>query len=65
FGAGLIPKAAIAFAGTYVMGLSLERIYRLGYGLTRAERRLAYGEALLRGRQVASALIGGLRKSSG
>ena len=32
FGGGLIPKAAISYAGTYVVGLSLERFYRIGYG---------------------------------
>ncbi len=61
FGGGLIPKAGIAFAGTYVAGLSLERLYRVGYGLTRAERRLAYGEALDRGREVATTLLDGWR----
>ncbi|MBK5293053.1 MAG: hypothetical protein JJE04_15450 [Acidobacteriia bacterium] len=61
FGGGLIPKAGIAFAGTYVAGLSLERLYRVGYGLTRAERRLAYGEAVERGREVATALLEGWR----
>ena len=29
-GGGLIPKAAIAYAGTRVVGLSLERLYRIG-----------------------------------
>jgi hypothetical protein len=62
FGGGLIPKAAIAFAGTYVVGRSLERYYRIGYGFTRAERREAYEEAFERGKQVAAALLEGLRK---
>jgi hypothetical protein len=62
FGGGLIPKAAIAFAGTYVVGRSLERYYRIGYGFTRAERREAYEEAFERGKQVAAALLNGLRK---
>jgi hypothetical protein len=61
FGGGIIPKAGIAFAGTYVAGLSLERLYRLGYGLTRAERKLAYGEALARGRKVAAGLLESVR----
>jgi hypothetical protein len=61
-GGGVIPKAAIAFAGTYVAGLSLERLYRVGYGLTRAERRLAYGEALGKGRQVAAGLLDSMRR---
>jgi len=57
FGGGLIPKAAIAYAGTYVAGLGLERFYRIGYGLTRAERRAAYQEALQRGRDVVASFL--------
>ncbi len=51
WGGGLMPKAAIAYAGTRVVGLSLERYYRLGKAYTRAERRLAYQDALERGKQ--------------
>src|SRR5206468_3420059 len=40
-GGGLIPKAAIAYAGTRVVGLSLERFYRIGQAYTRDERRAA------------------------
>jgi hypothetical protein len=65
FGGGLIPKAAIAFAGTYVTGLSLERLYRVGYGLTRGERRDAYEAALGRGREVASQLLARFRNRPG
>lgn len=57
FGGGIIPKAAIAYAGTYVVGLALDRYYRLGYGLSREERKRAYAEAYERGRQVASGLL--------
>jgi hypothetical protein len=60
-GGGLIPKAAIAFAGTYVAGVGLERLYRIGYGLTRAERKEAYAAALERGKGVAALLLEGLR----
>lgn len=62
FGGGLLPKAAIAYAGTYVAGRSLERIYRAGYGLTRAERRALYGDALARGREVGRKLLAQLRQ---
>lgn len=65
FGGGLIPKAAIAFAGTYVAGLSLERLYRTGYGLTRDERRDAYEAALGRGREVATQLLNRIRGRAG
>ncbi len=64
FGGGLIPKAAIAFAGTYVAGLTLERVYRIGYGMTSAERAEAYEEALGRGKSVASGLLKRLRGGS-
>jgi hypothetical protein len=61
-GGGLIPKAAIAYAGTRVVGLSLERFYRTGAAYSRAERRDAYGEALERGRTVAANLLSGVRR---
>jgi uncharacterized protein (DUF697 family) len=61
-GGGLIPKAAIAYAGTRVVGLSLERFYRLGAGFTRQERRSAYEEALERGRAVAASLLESIRR---
>jgi uncharacterized protein (DUF697 family) len=56
-GGGLIPKAGIAYAGTWVVGRSLERYYRLGYGLTRDERRAAFDKALARGKAVAGAIL--------
>lgn len=61
FGGGLLPKAGIAFAATYVEGLSLERLYRVGAGMSREERKLAYGEALARGKDVAAAVISSIR----
>lgn len=62
FGGGLIPKAAIAYAGTFAVGVSIERLYRLGYGFTREERRAAYEEAYENGRQIAGMLLESLRK---
>jgi hypothetical protein len=64
FGAGLLPKAAIAFAGTYVIGHSMERLYRIGYGYSRHERKAVYSEAFERGKQVAGLLLDGIRKPS-
>ena len=57
FGGGIIPKAAIAYAGTFVVGLSLERLFRLGYGYTRAERKAAFETAFERGKTVVSAIV--------
>jgi hypothetical protein len=56
-GGGLVPKAAIAYAGTYVLGASLERFYRIGYGYSRSERKEAYEDAFARGKAIASVLL--------
>ena len=56
-GGGIIPKAGIAFAGTYVVGLSLERFYRVGEGMTPEQRKQAYRDALDRGKQIATELL--------
>jgi uncharacterized protein (DUF697 family) len=56
-GGGLLPKAAIAYAGTYVVGRGLERYYRFGYKYTRTERRAAYEEAFEKGKQIAGGLL--------
>jgi len=63
-GGGLIPKAAIAYAGTRVVGLSLERLYRIGHAYTREERRLAYAESLQRGKNFAAALLESIRRKN-
>ncbi len=60
-GGGLIPKAAVAFAATYVIGISLDRVHRTGAGMNRAEQRAAYQEALERGKGVVKQLIPGLK----
>jgi hypothetical protein len=57
FGGGLIPKAAVSFAGTYVIGISLERFYRVGYGLTPEERKQAFQRALEKGKEIAASLV--------
>jgi hypothetical protein len=56
-GGGLIPKGAIAFAGTYVLGKGMEHFHGVGYGYTRAERRDAYQAAYQRGREVVRAAL--------
>lgn len=61
-GGGLIPKAAVAWAGTWAVGLSLERLYRLGYGFTRQQRRAVYEEAFEHGKQVVAELLESFKK---
>ncbi len=65
FGGGLVPKAAVAYAGTYVVGKSAERLYRIGYGYSREERKIAYGEALKYGKKVAKSILDRRRASKG
>lgn len=55
-GGGLIPKAAIAFAGTYVVGLGLEKVNRTGKGLSRREQKDAYIDAFARGKEAVKEL---------
>jgi hypothetical protein len=64
FGGGLLPKAAIAYAGTYVIGRSMERYYSIGYGFTQQERRTVFEQALERGREVARGLLEALRPAA-
>lgn len=61
-GGGLIPKAAVSFAGTYVVGLSLERLHRTGSAMGKAETRDAYTIALEQGKGIAKSLFSGLKK---
>jgi len=63
-GGGLIPKAAIAYAGTRVVGLSLERYYRIGHAYTRAERQLAYDDAIEKGKKLAASLVDGFKRKN-
>jgi hypothetical protein len=55
-GGGLIPKAAVAFAGTYVVGVGLEKVNRTGTGLSRMEKKDAYARAFAQGKEVVSEL---------
>lgn len=64
FGGGLVPKAAVAWAATYALGLSFERLYRLGYGLTKEERLGVYEEAYQHGKQISGFLLNSFRKKS-
>ena len=56
-GGGLIPKAAIAWTATRVIGASMERLYRAGYPYTREERQSAYANLFDRGKEMARSLV--------
>ncbi|HWB83606.1 MAG TPA: hypothetical protein VG675_05675 [Bryobacteraceae bacterium] len=55
-GGGLIPKGAIAYAGTFVIGKGLERYYRARTTYSPAEREEIYQQALERGRTIVRSL---------
>jgi hypothetical protein len=57
FGGGLIPKAAIAYAGTYVVGKGLDKLHRTGNGLDRKERQALYEAAVEKGKTVVGQIV--------
>ena len=56
-GGGLIPKGAIAYAATYVLGKGLEHYNGVGYGYTRSQRRAVYQVAYDRGKELVDAVL--------
>ena len=64
FGGGLIPKAAVAYAATRVVGLSLDRYHRIGHGYSQEERQAVYEQALARGKTIAGSIMHGLRRAT-
>jgi hypothetical protein len=63
-GGGLLAKGAVAFAGTYVVGKSLDRYHRTGYGMSKTERRAAYQEAFNKGKGIVEGLLSSIKKPS-
>jgi uncharacterized protein (DUF697 family) len=64
FGAGIPAKASVAYAGTYVMGKGLDRLYSLGYHYTRQEKRALYEYALERGKAAVAQFLEGFKKGN-
>jgi hypothetical protein len=61
FGGGLIAKAAVAYAGTRVLGLSLDHYYSIGFTYSREERDRLYADAFRQGKRVATKILHYLR----
>jgi uncharacterized protein (DUF697 family) len=55
-GGGIIPKGAIAYAGTFVVGKGLEHFYHARAHHSRAERKRIYRQAFQRGKSVVQSL---------
>jgi len=63
-GYGIVPKTAVAFGGTYAVGLTATRWYETGL-LTKAERRRITSEAATRAREVATVMVEQARLAGG
>jgi len=57
FGGGLVAKAGVAYAGTKVLGLSLDHFYSIGFTYSRAERDRLYADAFRQGKKVAFRIL--------
>ena len=62
-GGGLIPKGAIAYAGTFAVGKGLEYYNRANVHFTREQSESVYRQALEKGRQVAESIGGSFRRA--
>lgn len=54
---GIIPKVAVAYAGTYVAGNVVLRWFLTGRKVTNAQMRVLYKEAFARGKQLARQMV--------
>lgn len=61
FGGGLIAKAGVAYAGTKVLGVSLNHFYSVGFTYSRDERNRLYTDAFNQGKTIATRILKLLR----
>ena len=54
---GILPKVAVAYAGTYAVGQAIIRWYQTGHKVSGKGMRELYADALAQGRQVAQNLF--------
>ncbi|MYA80252.1 MAG: hypothetical protein F4X39_06975 [Acidobacteriia bacterium] len=64
-GGGLVSKGLVSFAGTYVVGVGLDRVLRFGRHLTREEKRQQYAYAFERGREAVHQIVESLTALGG
>jgi hypothetical protein len=63
-GYGIVPKTAVAFGGTYVVGLAATRWYETGL-LTEDERKRIVAEATTKARETATVMVAQARAAGG
>jgi uncharacterized protein (DUF697 family) len=54
---GIVPKVAVAYAGTFAVGEAVIYWYQTGHKISAQGMRQVYSNALMRGRQVAASLL--------
>lgn len=54
---GIIPKVAVAYAGTYVVGHTVLQWYQTGRHVSRKQMQELYGQAFARGKAIARNLL--------
>jgi len=54
---GILPKVAVSYAGTYVIGQAVLQWYLTGRHISRQQIRQLYGQAFARGKQLASRFV--------
>ncbi|MEN6356070.1 MAG: hypothetical protein ABFD83_03185 [Armatimonadota bacterium] len=64
-GGGIVPKAAIAFAGTWAIGDAAAYYYRTGRKLTNEEIRQRFEAAMTKGRASAEDILGKMKQTYG
>lgn len=60
---GILPKVAVAYAGTYVVGNAILQWYLTGRHLSPQQLRLLYAQALQKGRQAARRALSRVKRS--
>jgi len=60
---GIVPKVAIAYAGTYIIGEAIVNWYLTGDKFSSSQMRQVYANAITRGQQVARGLVLKARKT--
>jgi uncharacterized protein (DUF697 family) len=54
---GIVPKVAVAYAGTYAVGEAILYWYQTGHKISGREMRELYAGALARGKQIAQEIV--------
>lgn len=64
FGGGLIPKGAVAYAGTTVLGEGIIFYYTTGRRMTKAEMKKAFARAYTQSVEVVRSMVGRVRSEA-